>query len=78
MTGATAERLKQTGEKRASIKKNKEMLDRFEDSERLLQQWPEGEETKNLPLSFFSLHGCLSGGDTFGSFAVPKMLYTFC
>jgi len=53
------------------------MLDRFEDSERLLQQWPEGKETKKLPLSFYSLHGFVSGGDTIGSFEAPKCTYIF-
>ena len=35
---------------------------------------PRGErKQKNLPVSFYSLHGFVSGGDTIGSFEAPKM-----
>jgi hypothetical protein len=51
MTGNGREDESRRERKKASIK-NKEMLDRFEDSERLLQQCPKGKGNKNFT-SFF-------------------------
>jgi len=52
------------------IKKTKEMLDRFVDSERLLQQCPEGKWENKKYTCFCSLHRVVSGGGTIGSFGV--------